>query len=427
VADRTAWLSRCAARADVNPARAIADLRELAARTGGPNGARRVCWTSEWEAAREFLRERLASLGGSVEVSVDPAGNLWAVLPGRSPETVVLGSHVDSVPAGGWLDGALGVMGALEVLRVLAGASSPAERTVALVDWADEEGARFGRSLLGSSAFAGSLDIEAVRELRDAEGVALPDALGAHGVAVDEMPTAGEGRLDSLCAYLELHIEQGPVLEAEGQPCAAVVGCVGVERHRLVFTGAAAHAGTTPMDRRADAGVAAARVMAGLPDIASRHGGVCTAGQLGLEPGIATAVAGRAELAVDQRHLDAGALAAMLADAVALWESAAASENCSVKAERIWSIEPVPFHPGLVRAAREACVDAGGRDEPLPSGALHDAAELARVVPAAMVFSSSVGGVSHSPAEDTPEVDLERALEAFGALAAQVISGGVPS
>jgi len=427
VADRTVWPSRCAARADVDPARAIADLRELAARTGGPDGARRVCWTPEWEAARAFLRERVASLGGPVEVSVDAAGNLWAVVAGRSPETVALGSHVDSVPAGGWLDGALGVVAALEVLRGVAEEGSPPPRTVALVDWADEEGARFGRSLLGSSAFAGSLDVEAVRGLSDAEGVTLPDALASYEVSVEEMSLAGVDRLDSLCAYLELHIEQGPVLEAEEQPCAAVVGCVGVERHRVVFTGTAAHAGTTPMDRRADAGVAAAQVMVGLPEIASRHGGVSTAGQLSLEPGIATAVPGEAELVVDQRHLDGGALSAMLSEAALLWESAAVSENCSVKVERIWSIEPVPFHPGLVRAAREACVDAGGRDEPLPSGALHDAAELARVVPAAMVFSSSVGGVSHSPSEDTAEADLQRALVAFGTLATRVISDGVPS
>ena len=357
---------------------------------------------------------------------MDAAGNLWAVLPGRSAETVALGSHVDSVPAGGWLDGALGVMAGLEMLRAVTEAGTP-PRTVALVDWADEEGARFGRSLLGSSAFAGSLEAEAVRGLRDADGVSLPDALAQHGVSVDEMSSAGEGRLDSLCAYLELHIEQGPVLEADGQPCAAVVGCVGVERHRVVFTGAAAHAGTTPMDRRADAGVAAARVVAGLPEIAARHGGVCTAGALSLEPGIATAVPGRAELLVDQRHLDAASLAAMLAEASALWESAAADENCSVKAERIWSIEPVPFHPALVRAATSACVSAGGREEPLASGALHDAAELARVVPSAMVFTSSVGGVSHAPAEDTPEADLSRALEAYGALATRVISDGVPS
>ena len=402
----------------------IADLRELDHRTGGPEGARRVAWTPEWEHARAFLRERLAELDG-VEVSADPAGNLWAVVAGRDAETVALGSHLDSVPEGGWLDGALGVMAALEVLRGTATADEAPARRVALVDWTDEEGARFGRSLLGSSAFAGTLEVDAVRPLRDAEGVALPEALAAHGVRAEDLPAAGEGRRDALCAYLELHIEQGPVLEAEGEPCAAVTGCVGVERHRVTFTGSAAHAGTTPMDRRRDAVLAAARTVVGLPEIAERHGGVCTAGRLDCEPGVATAVAGRAQLLIDQRNLDADALAAMLADATALWESAAASANCSVKGDRIWSIEPVHFHPGLVAAAREACAAAGGRREPLPSGALHDAAELARVVPAAMVFSSSVGGVSHSPSEDTSEADLSRALEAYGALAARVIDEGV--
>ena len=401
----------------MDAARVIADLRELDRRTGGPDGARRVCWTGEWGAAREFLRELLP-----VDASTDAAGNLWAVVPGASDEIVAIGSHLDSVPAGGGLDGALGVMAAVEVLRSL---DSPA-RTVALVDWADEEGARFGRSLLGSSAFAGTLDAGAVRGLTDADGVTLARALAAYGVSVDEMASAGEGRRASLAAYLELHIEQGPVLEAEGRACAAVLGTVGVERHRVVFEGRAGHAGTTPMDRRADAAVAAARTITGLQEIAARHGGVCTAGRLGLEPGIATAIAGRAELLVDQRALDGGALTAMLADARALWSDAAAREKCGVDAERIWAIEPVPFHEGLVAAAAEAGEAVGGSERPLASGALHDASELARIVPAAMVFSSSKGGVSHAPGEDTGEDDLARSIEAFGALAERVIAAGVP-
>jgi len=398
----------------MDAARVIADLRELDRRTGGPEGARRVCWTEEWAAARRFLRELLSEL--PVEVGVDAAGNLWAQLPGASDELVTVGSHIDSVPSGGWLDGALGVMAAVEVLRTL---DAPA-RGVALVDWADEEGARFGRSLLGSSAFAGTLDPDAVRGLTDTDGVSLADALAAHHVSVDEMGTAGEGR--SLAAYLELHIEQGPVLEAEGLACGAVLGTVGTERHRLVFEGRAGHACSTPMDRRADAGVAAARVMTGLQEIGVRHGGVCTAGRLGLEPGIVTAVPGRAELAVDQRHLDPEVLATMLSEAQELWRAAAAGERCSVAAERIFAIDPVPFHDGLIAAAREAC--GGGRA--LPSGALHDASELARLVPTAMIFSASKQGVSHSPHEDTDEADLAAAIEAFGALAHRVIADGVP-
>jgi N-carbamoyl-L-amino-acid hydrolase len=404
----------------VDARRAIAELRELDRRTGGPEGARRVCWTEEWVTARGLLRELLSEL--PVEIDVDAAGNLWAELPGARDELVVVGSHLDSVPGGGWLDGALGVMAAVEVLR---SAESPA-RGVALVDWADEEGARFGRSLLGSSAFAGTLDPGAVRELKDADGEPLASVLASHGVDFDAMASAGEGRRQRLAAYLELHIEQGPVLEAEGLPCGAVLGTVGVERHRVAFEGRAAHAGSTPMDRRADSAVAAARTIVGLQEIALRHDGVCTAGRLDLEPGIVTAVPGRAELLVDQRHLDSDALAAMLAEASELWSSSAAAEGCAVSAERIWWIDPVPFHDGLVAAAREACATAGSNRE-LPSGALHDASEIARIAPAAMVFSSSTDGLSHAPGEDTPEADLSRALEAFGALARRLIAEGVPA
>jgi N-carbamoyl-L-amino-acid hydrolase len=404
----------------VDAERVIADLRELARRTAGPEGARRVCWTAEWALARDFLRELLATL--PVEVSTDQAGNLWAVRRGRRPDTVAVGSHLDSVPSGGWLDGALGVMAGVEVLRVHAEATP--ECSLALVDWADEEGARFGRSLLGSSAFAGTLDAEAARQLVDGEGVALADALAEHGVSLDEMARAGEGRRDSICAYAELHIEQGPVLEAAGLPCGAVLGTVGVERHRVTFRGRAAHAGSTPMEVRRDAGVAAARTMAGLGEVARAAGGVCTAGRVQLDPGIATAVAGRAELLVDQRHLDPEALAEMLSGARELWNRSAESEGCAVEAERVWAIEPIPFDERLVAAARAACRDVAGSDRALPSGALHDASELARIVPAAMIFSSSTGGISHAPEEDTPEPDLRRAIEAFGLLAGRLVREG---
>jgi len=404
--------------------RAIAELRELDRLTGGPGGARRVCWTPGWEAARSFLTSLLAELPG-VEVERDAAGNLWATLAGRSDATVVVGSHIDSVPAGGWLDGALGVMGGLEVLRAAAGAADPPRHTVALVDWADEEGARFGHSLLGSSAFAGTLDMDSVEALRDGEGLALPDALAEHGVDTAVMNGAGDRRRDRIAAYLELHVEQGPVLETEGLPCGAVLGCVGVERHRVVFEGRTAHAGSTPMDRRSDAGVAAARVVAGLQEIGVRHGGVCTAGRLDLDPGIVTAVPGGAELLVDQRHLDPDVLAAMLAEAHSLWSGASAREGCTVEAHTLWRIAPTPFDGRLVDAARSACSDAAGSDRALPSGALHDAAQMARLVPSVMVFSSSSGGVSHAPSEDTPEADLALALAAFGGLARSVISNGV--
>lgn len=403
----------------MNAERVIADLRELDLRTGGPGGAQRVAWTAGWTEAREFLKELLQDL--PVQVRTDAAGNLFAELAGTRPdEAVLVGSHLDSVPAGGWLDGALGVMAAVEVLRSAAQGGTP-ERTVTLVDWADEEGARFGRSLLGSSAFAGTLDPDRVRGLSDAEGARLPDVLAEHGVELEHMRAAGEGSRERVVA----HIEQGPVLVGEGLSCGAVLGTMGVQRHRVTFEGRSAHAGSTPMGSRRDAGVAAARTVVGLQEIARRRGGVCTAGRLDLDPGVITIVPGRAELLVDQRHLDSEALAEMLAEARSLWNRAAEGESCSVRAERIWGIEPVPFHSGLVEAASKACAEVSGSRRTLPSGALHDASELARLAPAAMIFTSSAGGVSHAADEDTPEEDLADAIMAFGLLSRQVIGDGV--
>jgi hydantoinase/carbamoylase family amidase len=401
--------------------RAIADLRELDRLTGGPEGARRVAWGEEWQAARDFLGRRLAELG--IEPERDEAGNLWARLEGREREAVAVGSHLDSVPGGGWLDGALGVMAALELLRTLAAGGDAPARSVVLVDWADEEGVRFGRSLFGSSAAAGTLDPAELRGISAPDGRPAEEVLAAVGVDLERAPEAA-GRLEGLAAYLELHIEQGPVLESEGLPAAAVAGTAGVERHRLVFEGQAAHAGTTPMEMRHDAGLAAAETALALEPIARSHGGVATTGRLALTPGIPTAVAGRAELMADLRHPEAGALASMLAEAHEAAVRAAKGRGCSLRRERAWSIEPLAFDPGLVELARRAVVEVGGRPEPLVSGALHDAAEVSRSVPTAMVFCSSTGGLSHTREEDTPEPDLERALEAFGRLAIRVVGGG---
>lgn len=402
----------------------IADLRELDRRTGGPHGAQRLAWTRGWTEARRFLVDLLGEL--PVEVHTDAAGNLFAELSGSQRDGLVLvGSHLDSVPGGGWLDGALGVMAAVGVLRGAAGGGR-SQHGVTLVDWADEEGARFGRSLLGSSAFAGTLAPDGVRGLTDAEGVRLEDALGEHGVAVEGMGGAGDASRGRVLAYLELHIEQGPVLESEGLACGAVLGTMGVERYRVTFEGEAAHAGSTPMGRRRDAGVAAARTVVGLQEIGRRSGGVCTAGRIELDPGVVTVVPGRAELLVDQRHLEVQSLADMLDGARALWEEAAEGEGCTVTAERVWGIEPVPFHPGLIDAATRACEEAVGSSRRLASGALHDAAELARVAPAAMIFAPSAGGVSHASHEDTPEADLAAAITAFGLLAQRVIADGIP-
>ena len=403
----------------IDAARVIADLRELDRRTGGPEGAERLCWGAGWREARSLFGELLGELGLTAEP--DPAGNLWASLGGEQEPALALGSHLDSVPEGGWLDGALGVMAGLGVLRAWSRAGAQPPRTLMLVDWADEEGARFGRSLFGSSAFSGTLDPDAVRDLRDADGRALADVLAENSVDLDRAPEAAS-RHGRLSAYLELHIEQGPVLEAEGLQAAAVTGCAGVERHRFRFTGQASHAGTTPRNRRRDAGLAAAECALRVEEIGRRHAGVATTGALALRPGIPTAVAGEADLLVDLRHPEADELAAMLAEVRAAAETVAVERGCEVGSEPVWRIEPIAFDPNLVAAAREACREAADSDRELTSGALHDAAEVARVLPAAMVFCPSTGGISHAKQEDTPEPDLAAGIEAFGVLANRVLA-----
>jgi hydantoinase/carbamoylase family amidase len=393
----------------VQPDRAVADLRALAELTGGPDGARRVCWTPDWEKARGFLRERLGEL--PVTVDVDEAGNLWARLEGARPETVVIGSHVDSVPSGGWLDGALGVFAALETLRTVAENGTP-PCTVSLIDFADEEGARFGRSLFGSSWLSGSIKAADVRDLRDSAGDRLGDVVAEHGVDLDRAPAAA-GRLAGVRAYLELHIEQGPVLENAGLAVGTVLGTFGVERHRIVFSGQAAHSGSTPMPVRRDSLLAASRFALAARDGAVRHEGVATVGAVECTPGVATVIPGATTILLDQRHLDAGELAAMLAEARASADEAAAAEGCTVEWARIWQIEPIPFDQDLIAAARGACQEVGGTDYALPSGPLHDAAEMARLVPTVMLFSSSANGISHAKEEDTPVAHLELAIRAY--------------
>src|ERR1700754_1656605 len=391
--------------------RPLADLHELRELTGGPDGARRLAWSEDWRTAREWLLGKLEPRG--VEGERDVAGNLWAPRRGESEQTIVVGSHIDAVPHGGWLDGALGVCAALEVLRGTQGETPPA--TLKLIDWADEEGARFGRSLLGSSAAAGPLEPDAGRALTDAEGTPLPDALAENGVDLDRM---GEAELpDDLAAYLELHIEQGPRLEQMGKPAAAVIGCFGVERHAITFTGKASHAGSTPMNLRHDAFLAAARFGLAARESAIERGGVATIGTVTAGPGIPTIINEHCEVTLDQRAFTPEQLRDMLADVKAAADRIAEEEGCEVEWKRIWQIDPVPFDERLVELAAQAVADVTGDDAPrLPSGALHDCAEVARRAPAVMIFSSSIGGVSHSPVEDTSEADLEVALRAFGRL-----------
>jgi N-carbamoyl-L-amino-acid hydrolase len=357
------------------------------------------------------------------EESVDAAGNQWFTLRGTSEHAVLLGGHIDSVPNGGWLDGALNVMAGVEVLRRVAADAAPPV-TVRLVNWADEEGARFGRSLFGSSAAAGSMaDQSALRGRKDAEGIALPDALREHGVELDSALDASS-ELEGAAAYLELHIEQGPVLESLDLPLGAVLGTFGVERHQVTFRGQAAHAGSTPMDKRRDALAGAARLELEIREIAKRtgEGAVCTMGGVVTKPGIVTSVVETAECLLDQRHLDAGKLAAMLEDAKSSSQRFAQEEGIEVDWDRIWNIEPILFDDGLIELADESIMEVAGTSHRLPSGPLHDAAEVARAgIPTVMLFVQSLRGLSHTKLEDTKEEHIELAVQALDRLASKTI------
>ena len=406
----------------LQPDRTVSELRELQELTGDENGAQRVAWTETWERAREWLRGKLAGL--PLDEQIDQAGNQWFTLPGSSERELLIGGHIDSVPNGGWLDGCLNLMAGVEVLRRLAENGTPAV-TVRLVNWADEEGARFGRSLFGSSAACGSMhDQEELRQLTDGDGISLPHALAEHGVDLDRAPDA-RSQLANAAAYLELHIEQGPVLEGLDLPLGAVLGTFGVERHRITWTGQAAHAGSTPMDRRRDALAGAAKLALEIRGIAARtgDGAVCTSGGVVCKPGIVTSVVETAEQLLDQRHLDAGKLASMLADAKDAAARFAQEENIEVAWERIWSIEPILFHSELVDMCDAAVEDVAGRSHRLPSGPLHDAAEVSRAgIPTVMMFVQSLRGLSHTKLEDTKADHIALSVEALDRLTDEAIA-----
>jgi len=405
----------------LDPGRTVAELRELQELTGDENGAQRVAWSETWVQAKEWLAEKLAST--KAEEETDEAGNQWFTLRGASDRALLIGGHIDSVPNGGWLDGALNVVAAGEVLRRIAEEGKPPV-TVRLVNWADEEGARFGRSLFGSSAAAGSMiDQDELRTRRDTDGEALPEVLSRQGVDLDRALDA-RSQLEKAAAYLELHIEQGPVLESLGLALGVVLGTFGVERHQITFRGQAAHAGSTPMDKRRDALGAAAKLALEIREIAKRtgDGAVCTMGSCVTKPGIVTSVVETCVVLLDQRHLDPNKLAGMLSEAKEASERFAREEDVDVEWERVWAIEPILFDEELVELADEAVKEVAGQSHRLPSGPLHDAAEVSRAgVSTVMVFVQSLRGLSHTKLEDTKPEHLELAVQALDRLASKTI------
>lgn len=405
---------------NIRSKRVIADLKELAALTSDPRGAQRVAWGPIWRKTREWFAGKLRSELG-IEPELDGAANMWGTLKGASSKSLVIGSHLDSVPGGGWLDGCLGVLAGLEVLRGEAAKGTP-PLTIHLVDWADEEGARFGRSLCGSAASAGALDPHReLAHLVDRNGAKCPDALAENGVTLDGMKTAATyfKKLDA-AAYLELHIEQGPVLEDIGKPVGVVLGTMGVERYNLRFQGQAAHSGAAPIHLRKDAFLAAAEFALACRDISIKYSGkaprdrvVATCGVVKVEPNFVTAVPGSTEISIDLRALDAGTLKKMLADARKAADRAAKTHHVEVKWSSLLQITPRLFDDKLLDIVRAATKEVTGSAPELPSGPLHDAAEMQAVVPTAMVFAQSSPGISHTRFEDTPPKALDQSIRTF--------------
>ena len=410
----------------MNAQRVVSDLRELAARTSTPDGAQRLAWGPVWRDAREWFKGKIAELG--LRVDTDSAGNNWVTLPGASPKTVIIGSHLDSVPNGGWLDGCLGVVAGLEALRMHAGTTPPV--TLRLVDWADEEGARFGRSLLGSAAAAGELKIDDVRELKDRQGTRLVDALAENGVALDRM-------LDAQ-ARAEADRRAGVSRAAHRAGAGARVDAEGDRRRARHVRRRAAHA---PLHRpggalRVDADPdAARRVSRRGPDRARvprdrpaafearpARASSAPSGVVNVEPKIVTAVPGVCEISLDQRALNADVLAAMLRDAKAASERAAKANNVTVEWRELWRINPRPFDPALVRLCEEAVREETGDAPRLPSGPLHDAAEMVPHMPVVMMFAYSSNGLSHCKEEDTPGPHLEASIRAYLRLVQKTIA-----
>jgi hydantoinase/carbamoylase family amidase len=402
----------------LNPQRTLDELKELRQLTGDEDGAQRVAFTDTWEKALNWYQAKLAEL--PVVVETDAGGNLWATLRGESEKALIIGGHLDSVPNGGWLDGCLNVLAGLEVMRRIASEGTPPV-TIRLVNWADEEGARFGRSLFGSSAFSATMNPDDLRNLVDKDGIRLVDAIARYDIDLDTATEANRQAKNG-AAYLELHIEQGPVLESMDLPLGVVLGTFGVERHAIQFIGQAAHSGSTPMDKRRDALGAAAKLSLEIREIAKRHGGVCTVGRVETKPGIVTAVVGQCDMTLDQRHLNADSLARMLQEAKEASERFAQEEKVSVSWSKLWDIHPILFDPQLIEFADEAVREASGTSHKLPSGPLHDAAEVARAgIPTIMLFVQSLYGISHNKIEDTKEEHILMSVDALDRLASKTM------
>jgi len=377
----------------VNGERLWASLMELAQIGATPKGG--VCRLAasdlDGQARRLFIG--WCETAGCT-VRVDKIGNIFARRPGRDPglPPVMTGSHLDTQPTGGKFDGAYGVMAGLELVRTLNDLGYETEAPVEIVAWTNEEGSRFSPAMVGSGVFAGVFDL--------AEGLARPDNLTGVtlGAELERIGFAGVEPVGGspVAAYFEAHIEQGPILEAAGKPIGVVTGAQGQRWYEVTVTGQEAHAGPTPMPRRRDALVGAARMIDAVNRIGLAHApyACATVGFVQVSPNSRNTIPGRVFFTVDFRHPEDEVLSLMDRDLRQACEEAA------------WYFLPTPFHPDLVDAVRDAAAAQGYPHQDIISGAGHDAVYMARVAPTAMVFVPCVGGISHNEIEDAKPEDL---------------------
>jgi N-carbamoyl-L-amino-acid hydrolase len=379
----------------------LARLAEIGATAGG--GVTRLALSDEDQASRDLVRQWFADAG--LTVGVDDLGNLVGRRTGsEAGPPVLLGSHCDSVVRGGRYDGALGVLGALEVVRTLNDHGGETRRPLAVVNWTNEEGVRFEPAMTSSGAVTGRFSRDYVYARTDREGHRFEDELRRIGYLGDEA-----ARPLLAAAYLELHIEQGPVLEAAGLPVGVVGGIVGITWLEVVMEGQADHAGPSPMRLRRDALAAAARVVSGVERLAREQDeiAVATVGRLTVEPNVINTIPGRVTFSVDFRHPDPAVLERQVERLEGLVANVSRETGVTGSVRRFWTSEPTPFAPEIVAAVRAACEDAGVAYGELWSGAGHDAKYLADVCPSAMIFVRSQAGLSHCEAEYSTPEDIE--------------------
>ena len=396
----------------------IDDLKEIAVLTSDENGAQRVAWTPTWKMAAEWFAEKMRNAGAVVWM--DAAGNSWAKFSGETEEAIVIGSHIDSVPNGGWLDGILGVVAGMGVgIYGLAGRKP--KKQLYVVGWVDEEGVVFGTSCLGSGIVSGSITVQKLLSLKNKEGKCLKEVWKSYGLDPYQADNAKK-RFDAIPvkAYAELHIEQAPLLARSKKAVACVYGVCGCHRQYIIFKGQQGHCGS-PVALRHDAFIAAAEATLDFKNIALRYQSYCTVGHVEVGPNVNTISPGYCRISLDQRCIDADSMKKMISEAKKAAAKRGDDNQVTVSDETIWHEEPILFDNMLVQKCQKAVQDETGERTMMYSAPLHDAVEMYHRVPTIMMFVQSDPGISHCKEEDTPLPVLQKAICAFLRFAEEVL------